>query len=108
MRSALALALVASLAHGAEPGEATAKGKAYRLDAPFAIEQDGETLLELPSGVVMDAPTFDSVDREFVRLQQVEHEHKNEPGPVVWFVVGSIVGGFSIAGLLVGAYLITR
>ena len=92
MRLAVTLALVASLvAYGAEPGEAISlpKPKVYQLDAPFAVVQRGQTLLELDGGVVMPQASFEQLDQEMIRLQKSEYEHKNEPSPVGWMVAGS-------------------
>lgn len=109
MTPALGLALVASLALGAEPGEAISdagyKPKIYQLDAPFAVVQDGETLLELDAGVVMPLEGFQTLDQEFVRLQTLEYEHKTNPDPMIWFAAGTAVGGIGTAVLLIGLWL---
>lgn len=112
MTPAFGLALVASLALGAEPGEAISTGtdagvkpKIYQLDAPFAVVQDGETLLELDAGVVMPLEGFQTLDQEFVRLQTLEYEHKTNPAPVIWFAAGTAVGGIGTAVLLIGLWL---
>jgi hypothetical protein len=106
VRLALGLALVASLAYGAEPGEVTAK--AYRLDAPFQVVQDGKVLAELDGGVVMPQASFDDVDQEFVRLQRLEQVHMGEPSPWGWMLAGGIVGAITSAVLLIGFYFVTR
>lgn len=105
-------ALVASSALGAAPSEAALDGgvkpKIYQLDAPFAVVQRGKTLLELDAGVVMPAETFSTVDQEFVRLQKLEEEHKNEPDRVIWFAAGTALGGIVTASLLIGLYFVSR
>lgn len=108
MRLALGLALVASLAFGAEAGEATAKPKGWQLDAPFSIVQDGETLLELPAGTVLTKESFEKVDQEFTRLQRVEQVHLMEPSPWIWMLAGGVVGAIGTAVLLVGFWLVSR
>lgn len=108
MRLALGLALVASLAFGAEPGEATAKPQAWQLDKPFSIVQGDKTLLELPSGVVMSMPGFKAADQEFTRLQKVEYVHLREPSAWIWMLSGGVVGAISTAVLLIGFWFVTR
>lgn len=109
MRLALGLALVASLAYGAEAGEATAsKPQAWQLDAPFSVVQKGKTLLELPAGTVMSRESFEKVDQEFIRLQRVEQVHLMEPSPWIWMLAGGVVGAVGTAVLLIGFWLVSR
>jgi hypothetical protein len=112
VKLALGLVLVASLASGAEPGEATVvlkpKLKAYQLDAPFEVVQDGAILLRIPKGVVLPQAAFEDLDQEFVRLQKLEQVHLGEPSPLGWMLAGSILGGIVSSMLLIGFYVVTR